>query len=159
MGKEVRAHSEMPVHSRIEFKFGSVGFWGERKTGVSERSTSEQGKEPSTNSSLYPANRVSVSASGVYCCCLSCISTIKNEDHVDHVADPKIPATTLAKVIKKWRSEERKVQKLNSWLEENVLKWHTNKFTTAQWWEKLHLLIAWQGLKLISSPYCAVSAV
>lgn len=24
MGKEVRAHSEMPVHSRIEFEFGSV---------------------------------------------------------------------------------------------------------------------------------------
>ncbi len=33
----------------IKFKFGSVGFWGERKTGEHAEKPSEQGQEPTTN--------------------------------------------------------------------------------------------------------------
>ena len=37
---------------QIELEFGSVGFLGEGKTGVPEKNLSEQGREPTTNSTL-----------------------------------------------------------------------------------------------------------
>ena len=38
------------MHSGIELEFGNVGFWGEGKTGVPVENLSEQGREPTTNS-------------------------------------------------------------------------------------------------------------
>ena len=40
----------MPMHSRIELEFGSVGVWGDGKTRVPGKKLSEQSRELTTNS-------------------------------------------------------------------------------------------------------------
>jgi len=38
------------LHKQVELEFGNVGFYGRRKTGELGEKPSEQGREPTTNS-------------------------------------------------------------------------------------------------------------